>query len=190
MTTFDIQLTPEAARALDKIEDHAGLMRALAAELATQNQLTVGHIVKTRLTGKGPFPVAERRLGEVSHTYRRVLQAKPPVIAGNNLESSIGANLPYAAAHEFGATINRVQLAGSVRLRTDARGNLLRTGRNGNLARFARASHKRFANVPFAGGKRYTITIPERAPVRTGMAERLEATALALGERIISFWKN
>ncbi|MDN3578704.1 phage virion morphogenesis protein [Chitinimonas viridis] len=55
----------------------------------------------------------------------------------------VGTNVKYAAIHQFGGTINHAARSGWVRHRTDAKGNLLRQGKNGRLLVFAKDSHKR-----------------------------------------------
>lgn len=73
----------------------------------------------------------------------------------------VGTAAPYGAIHQFGGTVQRHQRAGSVRLRTDAKGNLLRQGKSGHLAIFANARHKRVVERSFEG-KDYTATMPAR----------------------------
>ena len=76
----------------------------------------------------------------------------------------VGTSAPYGAAHQFGGTFQRTQKPGKVRLRTDAKGNLLRQGDEGSASRlaiFASRRHKRFTEREFAG-KDYTVTLPAR----------------------------
>lgn len=77
------------------------------------------------------------------------------VAAGGNGSS------PYAAAHQFGATINRGPSQTKVRLRTDAKGNLLRQAKSANLAVFAKSAHKR-ARESWHEVKPFTVRIPAR----------------------------
>ena len=83
-------------------------------------------------------------------------------VSGN--ASGVFTNKVYAAIHNFGGPITRQPRTGTVRLRTDARGNLLRQGSEGlkaNLAVFARSSHKRAVDRPFSSAG-YTIQMPQR----------------------------
>lgn len=90
------------------------------------------------------------------------------VAAGGN------GSAPYAAAHQFGTTINRGPSKTKVRLRTDAKGNLLRQGKSGNLAVFAKDKHKR-ARESWHEVKPFTIRIPARPYLPfTGTAEAPE----------------
>lgn len=72
-----------------------------------------------------------------------------------------GAAAAYARIQHYGGTIERPAYSTKVRLRTDAKGSLLRQGANGKLAVFAKDSHKRvresWHEVPA-----HTISIPAR----------------------------
>lgn len=72
-----------------------------------------------------------------------------------------GAASAYAAVHQFGATVERAPYSTKVRLRTDAKGNLLRQGKDGKLAVFAKDSHKRARESWHEVGA-FTIQIPAR----------------------------
>lgn len=76
----------------------------------------------------------------------------------------LGSNEPYARIHQEGGVIQRQGREGSVRLRTDAKGRLLRQGKEGrkaHLAVFASGSHKRAVERAFTHGA-YQIHIPAR----------------------------
>lgn len=76
----------------------------------------------------------------------------------------VGTNAPYGARHQFGGTFKQSLKPGKVRLRTDARGNLLRQGEEGNAARlavFAKRKHKRAVERSYAG-RDYNVTTPAR----------------------------
>lgn len=72
-----------------------------------------------------------------------------------------GAANAYAAVHQFGATVERAPYSTKVRLRTDAKGNLLRQGKDGKLAVFAKDSHKRVRESWHEVGA-FTVKIPAR----------------------------
>lgn len=190
LPALEIKISDAAKALLGRIEDRAGLLRAIGREMDVQNQLTVGHLMAKRLHGKGPFPVSEHRLGEVSREYRNRLRASKAVVSGDTVQSAIGTSVKYGAIHEFGGTIKRVMLAGSVRLATDRRGNLLRQGKNGKLAVFASAKRKTATTVAFAGGKRYEVTIPARAPITHGIRDRLPEIGVGVSNAIITFWNK
>lgn len=91
--------------------------------------------------------------------------------------SQVGSNLIYAAIHHHGGDIQREARSGTVRLRTDAKGALLRQGKNGKLAVFARRSHKRAVDRSFEA-KAYTIRIPARPALPIDAAGNLTPRAL------------
>lgn len=62
-----------------------------------------------------------------------------------------GTNVIYAGIHNFGGEIQRLAHSSWLRLRTNASGRLLRQRDHGNLAVFAKATHKR------AVERRYTV---------------------------------
>lgn len=102
-----------------------------------------------------------------------------PFITSN--AAGVATNKDYAAIHNFGGPIQRQPHTGNVRLRTDARGNLLRQGSEGlkaNLAVFARSSHKRAVDRSFSSAG-YTIQMPPREymKVSPGGIGAIEAAA-------------
>jgi phage gpG-like protein len=172
-----------------RASDRAGMMNAIAREMDLQNGYTIAHISKVRMRGNDgkPFPPEQHILGIRSANLVRSLWASEAEVNGSTVTGTIGSPVKYAAIHEFGGTVKRVQLAGSVRLRTDARGNLLRQGKNGKLAVFAKAEHKRAVTVAYDGGKRFEFTIPERAPIRSGIADRAAAYGQGIGAAIVNY---
>lgn len=92
----------EATELIARCRDRSGLARALREEMNLQNQLVIGDTTKNRFTGKGPFPVAQHRLGVKTNRLRSSLRATKAVGAAENISSSIGTNVKYAGYHEFG----------------------------------------------------------------------------------------
>lgn len=145
-----------------------------AVKESTQNRILAG--------GPGPDGQAWPAL---SPAY--LLQKKGPGLlreSGQLLDSitwkvkgdqavAIGSNKVYAAIHQFGGTIKKAARSGTLRLRTDAKGNLLRQGSVGRSlpgpktalasqgAVFARKAHKRFVERHFTTGA-HTATVPAR----------------------------
>ncbi|MDF3932943.1 phage virion morphogenesis protein [Pseudomonas citronellolis] len=76
-----------------------------------------------------------------------------------------GTDRPYGAIHQFGGTIQRAASRGTLRLRTDAKGALLRQADHANLAVFARSSgtsaHKRYVERSYEVAA-HEITMPAR----------------------------
>ncbi|MFZ4857915.1 MAG: phage virion morphogenesis protein [Desulfuromonadaceae bacterium] len=94
--------------------------------------------------------------------------------------AGVATNKKYAAIHNFGGPINRAARSGSVRLRTDARGNILRQNGSDHLAIFAKKSHKRAVSRDFSASG-YTITMPQREFMKISPAcfAEIEAAAAA-----------
>ena len=170
---FDIEISGDLVDAIPRIKNPAGHARAIAREMKFQNQLTVARIQQGHLSG--PTTDSSLSVGKrfPRGRLRESVNDSQPVILGNSVVSTIGSNVVYAAIHEFGGVIQRTVKAGSVKLRTNKRGDILRHGANGKLAIFAGRQHKLFKEVKFAGGKSYVITIPARAPFGHGIADRL-----------------
>ncbi|MCV2359639.1 phage virion morphogenesis protein [Paucibacter sp. TC2R-5] len=75
---------------------------------------------------------------------------------------TVRAGTPYAAIHQFGGKIDRPAKQVTVRHRTDAKGNLLRSAiMNGKGLIFAKKSHKRALERSFEA-KAHSIIIPAR----------------------------
>jgi phage gpG-like protein len=183
---INITLSAPAAALLEKAsaEMLPAVLRGLRTTMAIENELTVAHIKEARATGQGPFPAGEHRLGVVSGRYRRSIRAARPVIAGAAVASSIGSNVEYAGVHEFGVVITRTSRPGKVRLRTNARGELIRNERGGAV--FATRGLKRIREVAYAGGKSYTVKFPARAPITTGIADRAADYSTAASQSVIT----
>lgn len=94
--------------------------------------------------------------------------------------AGLSTNKPYAALHNFGGEIRRHPFSSTVRLRTDAQGNLLRQTDHGNLAVFASRRHKRATERRFTSSG-FTIRIPQREffMVGQGGIGRIEDAAAA-----------
>lgn len=72
-----------------------------------------------------------------------------------------GTNVKYAAIHQNGGEIKRASYSSWLRLRTDAKGVLLRQKNHANLSVFARAHHKRTVERRFTVGA-HAIKMPAR----------------------------
>lgn len=81
--------------------------------------------------------------------------------AWGKLRAAVGTNKIYAAIQNFGGVIKKKESWGSLYLRTDRNGNLLRQKSNKNLLVFAKASHKQRQTRYFAIDA-HEIRIPKR----------------------------
>jgi len=127
-------IPPETQRKIDSLDDlQTTIPVAVKRGLDFAISQVRGRIQAQRLSGKGPYPPSEHRLGIVTQQLQRSLREEPAVIAGNTITASIGSPVFYGYLHEYG-------WSGTVR----------------------------------RGNTSYHMTIPERAPVRTGVAENTE----------------
>lgn len=102
--------------------------------------------------------------------------------------AQVGTNVEYARIQHFGGTIERTPHSVRVRHRTDAKGNLLRQGKNGRLLIFARDDHKR-ARTSWHEVKAYRITIPPR-PFLALTAEDWEKVRAAPAAVLERAWRG
>ncbi len=127
--------------------------RALADGLDLANALAEPRIKRNRLTGTGPFPVSQNRLGHRSRRLIRSFNSAPARVVeeGQNIRvtASMGSNVSYFGAHEFG-------WRGTVRVK----------------------GHTRRGGVKVRAHDR-RVTVPERAMVRTELKDR-QTSALYL----------
>ncbi|RHW21889.1 phage virion morphogenesis protein [Pseudomonas jilinensis] len=169
---MDIQIVDAPVRqridqVLSVLTDSAALMHGIAQELGAQTELAFQDqgpgwpqlkpaTVKARARiGRGATPILQ-----VTNALARSITTQ----AGADF-AQVGTNMPYAAIHQFGGTIERAPYGGKLRLRTDRQGNLLRRGKNGKLATFAREkgprAHKNYVERRYEV-KAYKIEIPAR----------------------------
>lgn len=127
------------------------LKRVVAKGLTRGTLLLVGQIQAKHLTGKGPFPVAQHKLGVISGRLRQSLRGTPARIEGDNVVSSIGTVVSYARAHEFGFS-GRVNVRAHEVTMTSLFGKKL-----SEPLRFSRLASTR------------QVKIPERRPIRAGI---------------------
>lgn len=174
--TLTFEFTPAAKATLARFEQlPRRVLVGIARGLDKANQLTVGVIQRDFMSFPKSSPPTMEGLRVITNRLRGSVRASKAVIAGDTVTSSIGSNVKYAALHEFGGVITVTKKPGTVRLRTDARGNLLRQGPNGRLAIFAKNVHKRAKEVAF-GGSTYTATYPARRPFLRGINRTRETT--------------
>jgi len=188
--TIQIKLTPKAEALLRTVKEMPSwAMDAVCLGMDRANALTVSNIQRKYLTGRGPFPPEEHRLGVVTNRLRSGAWASSAVATGTQVQSAIGDNVKYAEIHEFGGTIHHNARTGTARLRTDKVGNLLHQAGHANLVVFARASHKRVKEVAYKA-EAYDVEMPERAPFRTGIAECLDQYGKRVSAELVKAWDS
>ena len=159
---ISVTVRSDVATALRGLQPEA-MQRAIAAGMTEGAQIVAGMVTEQRLTGKGPFPVEQHRLGVITGRLRQSLRAAPARIEGDRVIVSIGSPVGYAAAHEFG-------FDGTVTIKEHTRQAHLRRGVEVREHRVKSYSRH--------------LVIPERAPVRTGIREHLGEFSTSIADAI------
>ncbi len=184
---IQIKLESNAAEIVGRLHDFPPRMAlAIAAAMDRTNEETVGYTVAKHLTGAGPFPVAEHRLGVGraigGGRLRNSLRPELAQIAGTTVLSSIGTNVRYAGVHEFG-------FDGMVSVR-----KFTRVNRSRDVYR-PRKDGKGVTKDVIAAGfstvRAHTMkmNMPARAPIETGIRERVPQYSSAISAAILAAWE-
>jgi hypothetical protein len=200
--SFQIKISSNSSKVMSRIrEAPAAVRKAIAEAMNRENENTVRHTIKNRLSGVGPYPVDQHRLGFVTRKLGQSVRWTPATVSGPVIASSIGASVRYAAAHEFG-------LSGRVRVRSHMRdlGRQFQQGariigarsaaRQGLLTKSGKV-RKRASLVELHATRRDQVRvkahhmrmdIPARAPIQHGIKDRLEAYGLRISKAIVGAW--
>jgi phage gpG-like protein len=165
MSTFKIQIETNAADVARATGAFRGVAaQAIAGALDRENQFTIGYISRTKLSQRGPktLGVGQTNGGRL----RGSLRASQARASGSEIESGIGTNVKYAAAHEFGT--------GPYVIRPK-KGRFLRFGTPRGIV-FARQ-----VNHP---------GLPARAPIATGIEERSENYSAGIAKAVEEAWSK
>ncbi|WP_416053122.1 phage virion morphogenesis protein [Cupriavidus basilensis] len=138
------------------------LMRSIAGIMADAVEENFAQEGRPKWLGLAPATRKRRGDGKILQDKGRL--AASIVSRADGESAAVGTNVRYAAIHQFGGEITRAAHSGWVRLRTDARGNLIRQGTKGRAARlavFAKDSHKRVRTVRYTSSEGKT-KIPAR----------------------------
>lgn len=148
------------------------MISAVRRGMTRAGQLVAGQIIRTRLTGKGPFPIAAHQLGVRSGRLRKSVRSTPAEVSGSDVTVQIGSAVRYAAAHEFGFT-GPVKVKAHSRTVKKAFGVQLKSPVTGTVK-----AHQR------------KVTIPERAPIRTGIKESLATFSTEITREVKAAFGN
>ena len=170
--SYNIQLSPEFRDLLEKSADYSHVISsAVRRGLDIANEIALGKIKRERFTGQGPFPVLRHKLGHRSRRLIRALKAAPARVRDFDnvrVESSIGSVVRYFGAHEFG-------LSERVKVKAHRRNMPEHTRRTpgGDEIRIA-------AHTQEVGAHTRAVNMPERRPLRAGLADDQLAAAIGL----------
>jgi phage gpG-like protein len=84
------------------ISDVKGMVIAMMRAMHAENEITVDHIKERYASFPQDEPTTMDGLRTISGRLRQNYRASAPNLEGNNIVSSIGNNVEYAAIHEFG----------------------------------------------------------------------------------------
>jgi hypothetical protein len=185
-----IDLTPEAKARIAAFEQAPDTIRfAIAKGMDKALPEVASNIQAQRLTGLGPFPVEEHKLGIRSGQLRESVRWTPSVIEGDSVTGSIGSQVRYAAVHEFG-------FDGDVQVKPFFRKY---RGRD----RFARVEHvspttgrkyrsttKTASGVSGVGSHTRHMRIPGRAPFGYGVQDNVEMISTTVSEAVTATFRN
>lgn len=187
---IQITVTDTASQVLVNLKPEV-LLPVVAKVIDTENTRTVSHIQDKYLSfpKQGPTTLAGLRIHSTPG-FRSTLHATPSTISGSDIISAIGTpqtkgGFSYPSLHEFGGVVHHPARRSSVRLRTTRSGDLMRQGKNKNLAVFARRSHTAAKTIP-TEIKAHDATYPARAPIQKGLADRADQYTKAISEKILS----
>jgi phage virion morphogenesis protein len=165
-----------------RLTDLTPLYKRLAGTLEAETEANLAAEGRPKWQALAPSTLARRLKSNRGKSVLMMLQDHGILAASISAEHGSdfvvigagGAASAYAPAQQFGTTINRAPYSIKVRLRTDAKGNLLRQTKNDKLAVFAKTTHKR-ARESWHEVKPFTIRIPARPYLPfTGTAEAPE----------------
>jgi hypothetical protein len=113
MPNFEIKVTipPESISYLRKLYNMPrGVPSAIQRGLDRGLETIKERLIEKRLSGSGPFPPSQHRLGQVSGTLRGSVYARSS-IGGGKVTGVIGTSKDafYAVIHEYGAIIKADQ---------------------------------------------------------------------------------
>lgn len=101
--TITIEMPPESRALVAQLAHLPEATRAaIVRGMDKAGALVTGRIQAERLTGEGPFPVAQGRLGVVSGRLRGSVRWTRTTAFGTTFRQTIGTNVRYAGVHEFG----------------------------------------------------------------------------------------
>lgn len=170
-----ITASPNLAASLGALKKTV-LFRAISRGMERGTLAIASRIQNERLSGRGPFPVAQQRLGigrgdnkgYSGGRLRKAVRGTKPQTRDNEVTTSIGANVSYAAAHEFGFSGTVAVKAHEVTM-TKLFGRKLKAP-----LRFSRLASKR------------NVKIPERRPFRAGIESNIGLLEREIAREVVN----
>lgn len=190
--TFEVILPPATLALQRKMQLLPQLqLAAIARGMNAATQIVMGQVIAERLTGQGPFPVEEHKLGVVSGQLRQSVYATEAEISGDTVTTRMGSPLRYARVHEFGFN-GQVHVGGFTRRQRsrDVFAAVPRT--SGKTWRALKPGRKKIASgVAGVGDHTRWMQIPARAPFGSGIADHAPIEfPKAIGREVATAWEG
>lgn len=168
----DAEVLRRIEGAATKLENMRPLMQRIAGVLEHETEANFAAQGRPHWDSHSKATIAARLKRNKGSSVLKILQDRG--ILASSISTAFGndfaqigvggAARDYAAIHQFGGTIDRAPQSRKTRLRTDAKGNLVRQGDEGSAkgrAVFAKDRHKRARETWNTVGP-YQIKIPAR----------------------------
>lgn len=136
----------------------ATIARFLLKGVEDGSQQILGKITKQRLTGDGPFPVPQKRLGNVSRRLRQSMRFTRPTFSGGKLKTAVGSNVKYFGRHEFGGGGRQIRVK-AAKVKAYTVNNAFGRGKRVKVPAHTRQAYLMKDNMP------------KREPVQAGLRE-------------------
>lgn len=175
-----ILLTDNANDILGRVRDLAerGIGRAIAVALDAENALTVSHIQISRMNFPFPGDTTLEGLRSISGHLKSSVRQTPARIVGDAVISGIGSNVVYMGPHEFG-------FEGDVTVSPFTRRVSSR-----NVGGPRGGKKLRAEGIAFVRGFTRHMRLPERAPLRRGIADRAANYTQRISQEIEHAWNT
>lgn len=179
-----IALTPESQRFLATLQQApARMQQAILRVIDRENLYTVGEIQERRLSRRGPDT-----LGVITDRLRGSIRAAKAVLGGGGeIVSSIGSNVSYAGAHEFGFDGEVTVRAHTRRVFEFMKGSkttLIFDMKTGLIKRPGKTTRRKTTGEVQVRQHQRHMRVPERAFIRRTLERRAGQYTAAIGQAV------
>jgi phage gpG-like protein len=196
-----IELPKEALERVQQALEPKVVLEAMRRVMDLENLLTVSHIQKEKMSFPKDGPSVPHGLRVVSNRLRSSVRASEAQIVGNMVVSSIGSNVKYARVHEFGfdgqVTVREHMRKTAERFSIDDGRRTVSKSQAGKLGLLTKAGKGRKGMADAVPGKDAKVKqhmrkmkLPARAPIQTGLKERMPAYGKRLSVELMRVLKN
>lgn len=197
--TIQVTISDKAKQLINKLSDKDGLNAEVARAIDRQNELSINLIMSKYLSGQGPKPLPPAmhilRTGKSPRLRTSLLRGAATVDGDNVSGSVISSGVKYAGVHEFGfrGTVSvkehtrklkyaALKTGEKITMREAIKRGL--TTKKGDVRKKAGTLVKQPSKVR---AHSMNMNMPERAPIRTGIRDRLKEYADDISSTIVNF---